>query len=43
MIGALIYLTLPWPGLWVLGTLIAIELFLQGSGWFYVGLALRAG
>ena len=43
VIGALIYLTLPWPGLWVLGTLIAIELFLQGSGWFYVGLALRAG
>ena len=43
VIGALIYLTLPWPGLWVLGTLIAIELFLRGSGWFYVGLALRAG
>ncbi len=43
VIGALIYLTLPWPGLWVLGTLIAIELFVQGSGWFYVGLALRAG
>jgi len=43
VIGALIYLSLPWPGLWVLGTLIAIELFFQGSGWLYVGLALRAG
>ena len=43
VIGALIYLTLPWPGLWILGTSIAIELFVQGSGWFYVGLALRAG
>jgi len=43
VIGALIYLSLPWPGLWVLGTLIAVELFIQGSGWFYVGLALRAG
>lgn len=41
VIGALIYISLPWPGLWVLGTLIAIELFIQGSGWFYVGLALR--
>jgi uncharacterized membrane protein HdeD (DUF308 family) len=42
VIGALIYISLPWPGLWLLGTLIAIELFIQGSGWFYVGLALRA-
>jgi uncharacterized membrane protein HdeD (DUF308 family) len=43
VIGALIYLSLPWPGLWLLGTLIAIELFIQGSGWFYVGLVLRTG
>lgn len=43
VIGALIYLSLPWPGLWLLGTLIAIELFIQGSGWLYVGLVLRAG
>lgn len=43
VIGALIYLSLPWPGLWLLGMLIAIELFIQGSGWFYVGLVLRAG
>jgi uncharacterized membrane protein HdeD (DUF308 family) len=43
VIGALIYLSLPWPGLWLLGTLIAIELFIQGGGWFYVGLLLRAG
>jgi uncharacterized membrane protein HdeD (DUF308 family) len=41
VIGAVIYLSLPWPGLWLLGTLIAIELFVQGSGWFYVGLVLR--
>jgi uncharacterized membrane protein HdeD (DUF308 family) len=43
VIGALIYLTLPWPGLWLLGTFIAIELFIQGSGWFYAGLVLRTG
>ena len=43
VIGALIYLSLPWPGLWLLGILIAIELFIQGSGWLYVGLILRAG
>ncbi len=42
VIGALIYMSLPWPGLWVLGTLIAVELFIQGGGWFYIGLALRA-
>jgi uncharacterized membrane protein HdeD (DUF308 family) len=41
VVGALIYLSLPWPGLWVLGMLIAIELFIQGGGWFYLGLALR--
>lgn len=43
VVGALIYLSLPWPGLWVLGVLIAIELFIQGSGWFYIGLVFRAG
>jgi uncharacterized membrane protein HdeD (DUF308 family) len=43
VIGALIYMSLPWPGLWLLGVLIAIELFVQGSGWFYMGFALRAG
>ena len=43
VIGALIYLSLPWAGLWLLGTLIAIELFIQGGGWFYVGLVLRDG
>lgn len=43
VIGALIYLSLPWPGLWLLGTLIGIELFIQGGGWFYVGLVLRTG
>jgi uncharacterized membrane protein HdeD (DUF308 family) len=43
VIGALIYVSLPWPGLWVLATLIGIELFIQGSGWLYLGLLLRAG
>jgi uncharacterized membrane protein HdeD (DUF308 family) len=43
LVGALIYLSLPWPGLWILGTLIAIELFMQGGGWFYLGFALRSG
>ena len=43
VIGALMYISLPWPGLWVIGVLIAVELFIQGSGWFYIGLALRAG
>jgi uncharacterized membrane protein HdeD (DUF308 family) len=40
-VGYLLYASLPWSGLWVLGTLIAIELLIQGSSWLYLGLALR--
>jgi uncharacterized membrane protein HdeD (DUF308 family) len=31
VVGCLLYLTLPWSGLWVLGILIAVELFVQGA------------
>jgi uncharacterized membrane protein HdeD (DUF308 family) len=41
VVGCLLYLTLPWSGLWVLGTLIAVELFVQGVSWLCFGLALR--
>jgi uncharacterized membrane protein HdeD (DUF308 family) len=37
----LLYANLPWSGLWLLGTLIAMELLLQGSSWLYFGIALR--
>ena len=37
----LLYASLAWSGLWVLGTLIAIELLVQGAGWLYFGIALR--
>jgi len=40
-VGCLIYANLPWSGLWILGTLIAIELVVQGAGWLYFGFALR--
>ena len=40
-VGAGLYLTLPWSGLWVLGTLIAVELIVHGAAWFEFGLALR--
>jgi uncharacterized membrane protein HdeD (DUF308 family) len=40
-VGILLYASLPWSGLWVLGTLIAIELLVQGLSWLYLGLALR--
>ena len=40
-VGYLLYANLPWTGLWILGTLIAIELLVQGAGWFYFGIALR--
>ncbi len=36
-----LYATLPWSGLWVLGTLIAIELLIHGFTWLQVGLSLR--
>ena len=39
-VGCLIYANLPWSGLWVLGTLIAVELLVQGAGWLYFGIAL---
>lgn len=41
VVGCLLYANLPWSGLWVLGTLIAIELLIQGAGWLYFGIALR--
>jgi uncharacterized membrane protein HdeD (DUF308 family) len=41
VVGCLLYANLPWSGLWILGTLIAIELLVQGAGWLYFGIALR--
>jgi uncharacterized membrane protein HdeD (DUF308 family) len=41
VVGCLLYASLPWSGLWVLGTLIAVELVVQGASWLYFGLALR--
>jgi uncharacterized membrane protein HdeD (DUF308 family) len=41
LIGLLLYAWLPWSGLWVLGTLIAVELVIQGITWVQFGLMLR--
>jgi uncharacterized membrane protein HdeD (DUF308 family) len=41
VVGYLLYANLPWSGLWILGTLIAVELLVQGGGWLYFGIALR--
>jgi uncharacterized membrane protein HdeD (DUF308 family) len=41
VVGYLLYASLPWSGLWILGTLIAAELLIQGSSWLYFGLSLR--
>lgn len=41
LIGLLLYSTLPWSGLWVLGTLIAAELVIHGITWVQFGLMLR--
>ena len=42
LVAAMLYASLPWSGLWVLGTLIAIELLVQGFTWVRFGLALRS-
>ncbi len=41
LVGVLIYLSLPWSGLWALGTLVAIELVIGGVSALSFGLALR--
>jgi uncharacterized membrane protein HdeD (DUF308 family) len=41
ILAIILYASLPWSGLWVLGTLIAIELLIHGFTWLQVGLSLR--
>lgn len=40
-LGAMVYASLPWSGLWVLGMLVGFELIVQGVTWLQFGLALR--
>jgi uncharacterized membrane protein HdeD (DUF308 family) len=40
VIGVLLYTSLAWSGLWVLGTLIDVELLVQGMTWLMFGMAL---
>jgi uncharacterized membrane protein HdeD (DUF308 family) len=42
ILAVILYTSLPWSGLWVLGTLIAIELFVHGVTWLQFGFALRS-
>jgi len=41
VVGAALYATLPWSGFWLLGTLISVELAIQGIVWLQIGLLLR--
>lgn len=41
VVGVLLYASLPWSSLWVVGTLIAVELVFHGVSWIQFGLALR--
>jgi len=41
VVGVMLYATLPWSGFWVLGTLVAVELVINGVAWLQFGLALR--
>ena len=41
LVGLMLYMTLPWSGLWVVGTLIAVELIVHGVSWVQFGLTLR--
>ncbi|MCB8879206.1 HdeD family acid-resistance protein [Acidisoma cellulosilytica] len=40
-VGIMLYASLPWSSLWVLGTLIAIELVFHGIAWVQFGFALK--
>ena len=40
-LAVLLFLSLPWSSLWLLGTIIAIELIFHGVGWITLGFALR--
>jgi uncharacterized membrane protein HdeD (DUF308 family) len=40
-LGIMLFLSLPWSGFWLLGTLVAIELLVQGAIWVQFGLSLR--
>jgi len=41
VVGIMLYQALPWSGLWVLGTLIAVEMIVQGISWIGFGMDLR--
>jgi uncharacterized membrane protein HdeD (DUF308 family) len=41
VVGILLYATMPWSSLWILGTLIGIELVFEGAGWTSFSLDLR--
>ena len=41
VLAVMLYMSLPWSGLWIPGTLIAIELLVQGFTWLRFGLSLR--
>ena len=40
--GVILYAALPWSSLWLLGTIIGIELIFQGVAWIAMGFSLRS-
>jgi uncharacterized membrane protein HdeD (DUF308 family) len=41
ILAAMLFMSFPGSGLWVLGTLIAVELLIQGVTWLQFGISLR--
>ncbi|NLG90554.1 MAG: HdeD family acid-resistance protein [Acetobacter sp.] len=41
LVGLCLYFTLPWSGLWLIGTFVGAELIVSGISWLQIGLALR--
>lgn len=41
VIGIMLYMSMPWSSLWILGTLIGVELLFQGVGWTAFAMDLR--
>jgi uncharacterized membrane protein HdeD (DUF308 family) len=42
VLGVMIYASLPFSSLWVLGMLVGIEMVIQGFAWVQMGLVLRS-
>jgi len=41
LVGGMLYASLPWSGLWMIGIFVAVELIAAGFSWVQIGLGMR--